>query len=286
MHAGPLLSTLYVLFGSLAACGGGASVTPPAKPAASPSAQPVSTPNDPSAATPSRACAISDAAVSIVDAPDRTEDDREVDGGRHPAETLTFFRVAPGQRVADLAAAGGYSTELLARAVGPTGKVYGQNSKWLIENFAEIPFSRRLARPVMRNVVRVDREFEDPFPAEAENLDAVFCIMFYHDLFWLNVDRDKMNRAVFQTLKPGGVYAIIDHSGRRGTGATEVKTLHRIEEKLVRAEIEKAGFRLRSEASFLRNPNDTRDWNAVPPGPIPGRRGTSDRFVLAYEKPQ
>ena len=233
---------------------------------------------------PSRACAISDAAVSIVNAPDRTEDDRQIDGGRHPAETLSFFRVAPGQRVADLAAAGGYTTELLARAVGPTGKVYGQNSKWLIENFAEIPFSRRLARPIMQNVVRVDREFEDPFPAEAENLDAVFFVMFYHDLFWMNVDRDKMNRAVFRALKPGGVYAIIDHSGRRGTGATEVKTLHRIEEKVVRAEIEKAGFRLRNEASFMRNANDTRDWNAVPPGPIPGRRGTSDRFVLAYEK--
>jgi predicted methyltransferase len=282
MRACPLLSTLCMLFG-LAACGSGASVPPPAKPA-SPSAEAAFTPNDPAAAKPSRVCTISDAAVAIVDAPDRTEDDRLIDGGRHPAETLTFYRVTPGQRVADLAAAGGYTTELLARAVGPTGKVYGQNSRWLIENFAEIPFSRRLARPVMKNVVRVDREFEDPFPAEAENLDAVFCVMFYHDLFWLNVDRDKMNQAVFRALKPGGVYAIIDHSGRRGTGATEVKTLHRIEEKLVRAEIEKVGFRLRNEASFLRNGNDTRDW-APPSGPIPGRRGTTDRFVLAYEKP-
>ncbi|HMI83187.1 MAG TPA: SAM-dependent methyltransferase [Polyangiaceae bacterium] len=284
MHAGPVCFTLYMLLGSLAACGSGATVTPPARRAASTGAEQASMSNEPSASMPSRFCAMSDAAVAIVNAPDRTEADREIDFGRHPAETLTFFRVAPGQRIVDLAAAGGYTTELLARAVGPTGKVYGQNSKWLIENFAELPFSRRLARPVMQNVVRIDREFEDPFPADAENLDAVFFVMFYHDLFWMNVDRDKFNRAVFQALKSGGTYAIIDHSGRSGTGATEVKSLHRIEEKLVRAEIEKAGFRLRSEASFLRNGNDSRDW-APAPGPIPGRRGTTDRFVLAYEKP-
>ena len=156
MHARPFPSTLYLLLGFFAACGGGASTTPPAKGPASSSDHPAPTPSDPFGGH---------AIPRVRDvrcrsrgrrSADRTEDDRLIDFGRHPAETLAFFRVAPGQRVVDLAAAGGYTTELLARAVGPTGKVYGQNSKWLLENFAEIPFSRRLARTVMHNVVRVE----------------------------------------------------------------------------------------------------------------------------------
>jgi predicted methyltransferase len=261
----------FISCASLAACAGtGASAPRSTGPAASRSAPP---------ARPS------EFALSIVDAADRTADDRKVDPGRHPAEMLTFFGIGPGQRVADLAAAGGYTTELLARAVGPAGTVYGQNSKWLIERFAERPWSERLARPAMKNVARIDREFEDPFPAEARNLDAVVIVMFYHDLFWLHVDRDKMNQAVYRALKPGGAYDIIDHSGRPGTGATEVDTLHRIDETLVRAEVEKVGFRLRAEGSFLRNRNDTRDWNASPSGPDAPNRGKSDRFALLYEKP-
>jgi predicted methyltransferase len=168
--------------------------------------------------------------------------------------------------------------------VGSTGVVYGHNSQWILQRFAEKPWSERLAKPVMKNVVRIDRDFEDPFPPEVQNLDVVFCVLFYHDLFWLNVDRDKMNRAALRALRSGGIYAIIDHSARDGAGANDVKTLHRIEEKVVRAEVEKAGFRFLKEGSFLRNPNDPRDWNDSP-GEAGDKRGTSDRFVLAYQKP-
>jgi predicted methyltransferase len=136
----------------------------------------------------------------------------------------------------------------------------------------------------MKNVVRVDREFDDPLPPDAKNLDAVVCVLFYHDLYWLEADRDKMNRAVFAALKSGGIYGIVDHNAKDGAGSAEVKTLHRIEEKLVQAEVEKAGFRLRSEGTFLKNPNDARDWNASP-GAAAEKRGTSDRFVLLFEKP-
>jgi predicted methyltransferase len=190
-------------------------------------------------------------------------------------------------QVAELAAATGYTAELLARAVGPTGKVYGQNPQWVLEQYAEKWWKNRLTKPMMTNVVRVDRELEDPLPPEAHDLDAVFCVLFYHDFFWLNVDRNKVNRAVFKALKPGGIYAIVDHSAREGAQGNDAKTLHRVEEKTVRADLEKAGFRLRRETSFLRNPNDTRDWNAAPETPEESakRRGTSDRFVLAFEKP-
>jgi predicted methyltransferase len=221
---------------------------------------------------------------AIVDAPDRSPDDRTLDAGRHPAELLAFIGARPGMKVAELGAGGGYTTELLARAVGPTGVVYGQNSMFILERFAEKPWSIRLLKPVMSNVVRVDRPFDDPLPPAAYDLDAVVIVLFYHDTVWLGVDRDAMNRAVFRALKPGGTFVVVDHSGRPDSDARETQTLHRIEERTVREEVARAGFRLVGEGAFLRNAADTRDWSASPSA-AGARRGTSDRFVLAFVKP-
>lgn len=222
--------------------------------------------------------------AAIVTAPDRSEADRALDDGRHPGELLAFFGVAPGMKIAELMAGGGYTAELLARAVGPSGTVYGVNSPWVLERFAEKPWSERLKKPVMKNVVRVDREMADPLPPEAKDLDMVIAVLFYHDFFWMEVDRAALNAAVFRALEPGGIYAIVDHSAREGAGADDVKTLHRVEQSIVRDEIERAGFELVAEGDFLRNPGDTRDWNAAPSAAAE-HRGTSDRFVLKFIKP-
>ncbi len=222
---------------------------------------------------------------TIVAAPDRSDADRALDAGRHPAELLAFFDVGPGMHVADLGAGGGYTTELLARAVGPTGIVYGQNSRLILDRYAEKPWSERLTKAVMKPVIRADRPFDDPLPSEARALDAVFLILFYHDTVWMQVDRAKMNRAIFEALKPGGAYAVVDHSARAGSGIADVQTLHRIDEQAVKDEIERAGFQLAGEGDFLRNPADTRDWNDSPSA-SGERRGTSDRFVLKFVKPK
>jgi predicted methyltransferase len=187
-------------------------------------------------------------------------------------------------RVAELGAGGGYTTELLARAVGPTGRVYGQNPKFVLERFAEKPWSERLAKPVNAPVVRVDREFDDPLPPEARDLDAVLIVLFYHDTVWLETDRARMNASVLAALKSGGIYGVIDHSARPGTGTGDTKSLHRIEESVLVSEILKAGFVLDAEAGFMRNPADARDWNASPTA-AGARRGTADRFVLKFRKP-
>ena len=221
---------------------------------------------------------------AFVDASDRDAEDKKLDGGRKPAELLAFAGIKPGMKVADLAAGGGYTTELLARAVGPTGVVYGQNSPFIIEKFAEKPWTARLAKPVNKNVVKVTREFEDPLPPEAKDLDAVLIVLFYHDTFWMKTDQARMNAAAFRALKPGGVYIIVDHSGRAGTGTTEVQSIHRIEESVVRKEVPQAGFKLAADAEFLRAPDDKRDWNTAPFAAAE-RRGTSDRFVLKFVKP-
>ncbi len=222
---------------------------------------------------------------SAVDATDRSAEDRALDAGRQPARILAFFGIRPGMRVAELGAGGGYTTELVARVVGPTGQVYGHNTPWILERFAEVPWSARLAKPVMQNAVRLDRSFDDPFPADVVGLDAVLIVLLYHDAVWQKVDREKMNRAVYRALAPGGVYGIVDHSAKAGTGVADAETLHRIDETVVRREIESAGFRLAGEGEFLRNPQDARDWNASPR--VAGeRRGTSDRFVLKFVKPE
>jgi predicted methyltransferase len=224
-------------------------------------------------------------AHAAVVARDRSDADRALDRGRRPAELLAFFDVRPGQRVAELGAGGGYTTELLARAVGPEGIVYAQNSPLILARFAEAPWSARLAKPIMANVERVDREFDDPLPPEARNLDLVLNVLFYHDTVWMGVDRRRMNQAIFEALRPGGVYGIVDHSARPGSGTADVQTFHRIDEAVVRREIEAAGFELNTEATFLRNPADTRDWNDSPRA-AGERRGTSDRFVLKFVKPR
>lgn len=220
---------------------------------------------------------------AIVAAPDREDADRETDARRAPVDLLEFLELRPGMRVADIGAGFGYTTELLARAVGPEGTVYGQNPPFVLERFAEEGWSARLSKPVNANVVRLDRPFDDPFPDDVRDLDRVVNILFYHDFEWQDVDRAAHNRDVFEALAPGGLYVIVDASAKAGAGASGSKTLHRIEEDLVRSELEAAGFELVREADFLRNPADARDWNALP---WQSGRSDSDKFVLAFAKPR
>lgn len=221
---------------------------------------------------------------AVVAAEDRSAADRALDAGRRPEALLQFADVQPGMRVAELGAGGGYTTELLARAVGPTGVVYAQNSRFILERFAAKPWAERLAKPVTANVVRLDRDFDEPLPPEVHGLDRVVMVLFYHDTVWMGTDRARMNETVFRALKPGGLYVVIDHSARPGSGYADVRTLHRIEESDVREEIESAGFQLARASDFLRNAADPRDWNDSPTA-AGERRGTSDRFALAFVKP-
>ena len=119
----------------------------------------------------------------------------------------------------------------------------------------------------------------------ARDLDAVLLVLFYHDTVWLGSDRDAMNRAIFEALRPGGIYGVVDHSARAGEGVGVAHRLHRIEQSVVQSEIERAGFVFDAESAVLRSAGDTRDWNASPSA-AGERRGTSDRFVLRFTKPR
>src|SRR2546423_124598 len=200
--------------------------------------------------------------------------------GRFAAELpvgLGIAELADGGRMValDVSAAGGYTTELIARAVGPSGRVYGQTPR-------ADPRQRLAERAkAVPNIVPVVRPFEEPAPPElASNaLDLVTLMFNYHDFGHMGVDRAQLNRAIFAALKPGGLYVVADHAGRPGTGISESGTLHRIEEAFLRQEVEAAGFKLVEEGKFLRNPNDPRDKNTPDP-PQP-----KDEFVLKFVRP-
>ncbi|MBI4194266.1 MAG: class I SAM-dependent methyltransferase [Betaproteobacteria bacterium] len=215
----------------------------------------------------------------IVHNPERSDADRVTDQRRRPEKLLEFYEVRPGMRVLDVSAGAGYNTELLARVVGPTGVVYAQNSRYFLEKFVRGRFDERLKKPVMRRVVHVVRDFDDPLPADVRNLDLVTFNFNYHDTVWLGVDRAKMNRAVFNALKPGGIYIVADHSAQPGAGIGVARSLHRIEESVVRREVEAAGFKFVAEGGFLRNPADPRDASVFKP------RIPNDEFVLKFVKP-
>ena len=217
----------------------------------------------------------------VLTAHDRSEADKTNDTRRKAVEMLTFIDARPGMRVLDLGASGGYTSETLARVVGPSGMVYAQNNDQFMQNFIKDRFSQRLAAYPGKNLQHAVRPFESPLPNGVANgsIDIATFMFVYHDLGWVGSDRMRMNRAVFDALKPGGYYIVADHSGRPGTGITESKSLHRVEEALVRREIEAAGFKLVAEGNFLRNPADPRDKSVFKPAQ------PNDEFVLKFQKP-
>jgi len=217
----------------------------------------------------------------IVAAPDRSEADRATDRRRDPVKLFGFTGVRPGMTVLDMGAGGGYSTELVARAVGPTGKVFGQNAA----NFerAVAALEARTKTPAGRNITPLARPFDDPLPPEQRNLDLVTYFFFYHDTAYLMVDRAEMNRKLFAALKPGGLMVVADHSAKAGDGVNVARTLHRIEESVLRREVEAAGFKMIEEGNFLRHPEDPRDFSVQPVTPT---RPSVDEFVLKFQKPR
>jgi predicted methyltransferase len=216
---------------------------------------------------------------AIVAAPDRSDADRQTDQRREPAKMLAFTGVKPGMKVLDMEANAGYNTELLARVVGPSGTVYGQDSPEVIERFVKDKFDTRAQKPVMKNVVHLVRPFDDPLPPDVSNLDMITFFYAYHDTTYMPIDRAKMNQKMFAALKPGGYLIIADHAAKAGDGTSVGKTLHRIEQSALRQEIEAAGFKQVAEGDFLHHADDPRDVPVFHP------KVPVDEFVLKFQKP-
>jgi len=216
--------------------------------------------------------------AAILAAPDRSDADREADKRRDPRPFLEFAGVRPGMKVLDMGAGGGYSTELIARAVAPGGKVYAQNPLDLPDK-PKAAFEARLNTPAAGNVVPDIRPFDDPLPPDVRDFDLITFLFFYHDTTYMKVDRAEMNRKLLAALKPGGFLIVADHSALSGQGISVSKTLHRMEEATLRQELEAAGFHVAAEGNFWRNPEDPHDFPSYRPTvPV-------DNFVLKFQKP-
>lgn len=211
--------------------------------------------------------------AAIVSSPLRTDADRRMDARRHPGEFLQFAGVKPGMRVLDVSAGAGYTSALLALAVGPAGQVWAQVDK------PRPALVARLQAHPQPNLIPVIRPFSDPVPPQAPPLDLVTLILNYHDIANLPVDRVAMDRKLFEALRPGGHLVMIDHVARPGSGVADTKTLHRIDPAVVLEEVQRAGFRLEQSSNFLRNPADPHNRRSSDPSII------SDKFAFRFVKP-
>lgn len=212
----------------------------------------------------------------------RPERERQQDVNRHPADVLLFAGLEHGWRVADIAAGSGYYSRVLSTAVGPDGHVYAHNPTWVAERFPE-PNAELGAlaseRANMTHVVSSTEAFSADIDAP---LDAVFMVLFYHDTAYDGTDRAAMNQAVYDALRPGGIYLVIDHHAPEGTGIEHANTTHRIEAGVVQADVLAAGFVLDAESDMLANPDDPRDISVF----APEIRRQTDRFVYRFRKPE
>jgi predicted methyltransferase len=215
---------------------------------------------------------------AILAQPDRTDADKQNDQRRHAAELLAFTGCRPGMKELDMGADAGYSTELMARCVGPKGKVYAQNDPATPQKPMDA-FKARMERPAMKNVVSDVQPFETPIPTGVKNLDLVTFFFAYHDVANTSTDRGKMDKAMFNALKKGGTLVIADYAAAPGAPATTSKQYHRLDQAIERRELEAAGFKFVSEGSFLRQPSDTHDFI------IFGAKQPIDIYVMKFRKP-
>jgi predicted methyltransferase len=222
--------------------------------------------------------------AAVADAA-RPEADRQRDTERKPAETLAFAGVKPGDAVMELAAGRGYYTRLLSAAVGPQGKVLVVVAPPKPDAPADAPVPGAAVReiaadPHYANVAVIVQRLGELAPPV--KVDLVWTSQNYHDFHNLSdISISTINRAVFQALKPGGTYLVLDHAAAPGSGTRDTSTLHRIDEAAVIKEVQEAGFELKGKSNILRNPAD--DHTAkVFDAPI---RGHTDQFILKFGKP-
>lgn len=169
-----------------------------------------------------------------------------------------------------------YFTHLLSAVVGQKGSVY----------MLDLPYTEQQSGAASRSFVTAhpnsEYHVEDYNSAKLpQNVDIVFNVLYYHDLSLNKIDTAALNAKVFQALKPGGIFFVIDHNARPGSGREDTQKLHRIDPAVVKQEIQAAGFELVTDSKLLTNTDDDHSWMVF----ARGKRGTTDQAVLKFRKP-
>jgi predicted methyltransferase len=210
-----------------------------------------------------------DAIAAALADPKRPDADKQRDANRKPAETLAFAGVKPGDRIAELFPGGGYFTRLFSKIVGAGGHVYAARVKAIA------------ADPNYSNVSVVVEPFAQLKPPEP--VDLVWTSQNYHDLHnFPGVDVTVFNQLVFEALKPGGIYLVLDHAAEPGSGARDTSTLHRIDPDTVKKEVLAAGFVFVGGSDLLHQADDPHTVKVFDPSV----RGKTDQFIFKFRKPK
>lgn len=226
-----------------------------------------------------------DVAVA-VSAPGRPAAAIALDAGRRPADVLRFEGLRQGDRALDLFTGSGYYGEIMARAVGPRGSVLAWNPTAFTDNDDRAALAAVHERSPNFSFVATQAS---GFALPERAFDFVMIHLNYHDTYFdlprrqYHMEPDAFLRAVFNSLKPGGTMAVVDHVASPG-GETRavVSRFHRIDPATVRADFERAGFVFDGESNILRNPEDDHSKSVFDPS----IRGRTDRFVYRFRRPR
>ena len=210
----------------------------------------------------------------------------KLDAQRKPAQLIAFAGIKPGDWVADFMPGNAYFTRIFSKVVGPTGRVYAFIPAEEIKNCppAEVAGSRAVEHdPAYQNVTPLSgpvNRFSTP-----RQLDVLWTAQNYHDLhdaFMGPANIGLLNKAFFNSLRPGGILIVIDHAAAPGSALRDTETLHRIDPASVRKEIEAAGFVFEAQIDDLENINDDHSRSVFDPA----IRGKTDQFVYRFRKPE
>ena len=229
---------------------------------------------------------VSKAVAAAVADPARPQADRDRDADRKPAECIAFAGLKPGQRIADLLPGGGYFTRIFSGVVGPKGQVFAIAPPKRPDAPADRPEPAAAVRAIAadahyQNVnVSVEKVAELKLP---EKLDMVWTSQNYHDVHNVqNIDVGAFNKAVFESLKPGGIYIVIDHAAEKGTGFAVTSTLHRSDPDAVKTEVMAAGFEYVGSSDVIASPADDHKTAVFEKS----LHDKTDRYVLKFRKPK
>lgn len=237
-------------------------------------------------AAPATDTAEADIAAALAD-PARPAADLPRDATSKPAEVLAFFGLVRGMRVLDMNAATGWYTEILARAVGPTGHVIAHNHPGANRLPAE-GFAARYGNGRLPNVEQVFVPHND-LHLPPSSIDFVLLSMVYHDTYWHSatvdwgpIDRQALLASLRDALRPGGVIGVVDHFAAAGADPeASVMAVHRIDPEIVKRDFLEARFELDGESDVLRNAAD--DYSrSVFDDKVAGH---TDRFIFRFRKP-
>ena len=228
-----------------------------------------------------------DVAAAVANTAARTPDNVKLDEGRKPAEVLSFLKLEPGMQVIDMFGANKYWAEIIAPAVGPTGSVVVWQPLQFLNDKRRSDFAAFAAK--QPNVVLISSPFETPLIG-TNRYDFMIMNLDYHDVYWESSERkisrmdpDTWLKRLYDAMKPGAIVGIIDHAAKPGGDTREVVAkLHRIDPAIVKADFERAGFKLEEESDLLRNPADDHSLGVFDEK----IRGKTDRFMFRFRKPQ